>query len=221
MDSASLVSAYFQSAIYLASDGRRFVPEPWPRDVLDTSLITAQVFIGSGPAPSSPGDSFDVTVYSPRSFMLLGQRPGLGIGSKVDLGRYCFMQAWDQEAFEGEVRRICAAASPGLDWATVAMRVGRRLPWESDYRYDIQAVPGAARSNVEPGPQPVFPAEPRLQVTWRAGWWSDLDYQGCREELLGQVTDGCLGVFLVRWTVEERHHARPVSERMALTEALV
>jgi len=44
------------------------------------------------------------------------------------------------EAFEREVREVSVAASPGLDWATVAMRIGLKFPWEFDYRYNIRAI---------------------------------------------------------------------------------
>jgi hypothetical protein len=31
---------------------------------------------------------------------------------------------------------VCAAASGGPDWGTVASRIGRAIPWEYDYKYD-------------------------------------------------------------------------------------
>lgn len=136
------VTAHFHSGVYLASDGTRFVPGPWPDDVLTTAQIHAQVFIGTDPDPSTPADSFDVIVYSPSSFARLGYRPELQIGEEVDLGAgYCFMQSWDQAVFEEVVRRICTEASPGPNWESVALRIGQKIPWEYYYRYDIEATP--------------------------------------------------------------------------------
>ena len=67
------VTAYFQYGIYLAWNGRELVEAPLPSDVLATSCVRAQVFIGSEPDGSTGIDSFDVDVYSPESFALLAR----------------------------------------------------------------------------------------------------------------------------------------------------
>ncbi len=46
------------------------------------------------------------------------------------------MRTWSRPQFEAAVRRVLAAYSPGPDFASVAARIGRVIPWEYDYRYD-------------------------------------------------------------------------------------
>lgn len=46
------------------------------------------------------------------------------------------MKTWSATAFEAAVQRLVVASSPGPDWAKVAERIGRHLPWESDDKHD-------------------------------------------------------------------------------------
>ena len=104
---------------------------------------TAQVFIGE--VGDEAFDSFDVWVCTPSwvsealaerdwtdrfgrlASMPANVLPGAG---------FWFMPRWDAEAFRSALDVLCAEASPGPDWGTVAARIGRLLPWEYDYRYD-------------------------------------------------------------------------------------
>jgi hypothetical protein len=118
---------------------RRFAPHD-PRHF----GFHAQVFIGT--PEDDLADSFDVMVCSPTWFVDHVERdgawdtfeagppelpdavlPGAGIW---------FMRTWDPAQFEAALKAVCASASGGPDWGSVASRVGRLIPWEYDYRHD-------------------------------------------------------------------------------------
>jgi hypothetical protein len=52
-------------------------------------------------------------------------------------------------------------------------------------------------------------------------WWSSDEYESFRLEILGDFEDDPLGVYEVWWTANTRFPTRPVSERLALSEAIV
>lgn len=106
--------------------------------------LNAQVLIGTEEDDLS--DSFDLTVCTPS-----------WLAAQVDAGSWdCFrggslrampetvvagaalwfMRRWNPRDFKAAVQAVCDVASPGPDWGVVACRIGRRIPWESDFRFD-------------------------------------------------------------------------------------
>ena len=76
------------------------------------------------------------------------------------------MRRWEESEFEKALQAIVASASPGPDFGSVANRIGRLIPWEFAYRYDMEADehPGevippcdisAVRGHLSTGPPPV------------------------------------------------------------------
>ncbi len=119
----------------------------------------AQILIGE--VGDEAADSFDVFVCTPswaaHALAEGGWRERFGslesLPENVLPGSgFWFMPSWDQEAFRSAVYDICADASPGPDWGSVAARIGRLIPWEFDYRYD-------AHLNAHFGER--FPARPK------------------------------------------------------------
>lgn len=47
-----------------------------------------------------------------------------------------FMRRWSPEELLAVLANVCAEASGGPDWGTVASRIGRSIPWEFDYMHD-------------------------------------------------------------------------------------
>lgn len=122
--------------------------EPEPADGATSFAGTAQILIGE--VGEDPADSFDVIVCSadrlaaylePENWEEDDTLPGGNI--RAVTGTW-LMKVWSQSEFEGAVQRVVLAYSPGPNFATVAARIGRVLPWEYDYRYD-NAVNEAAR----------------------------------------------------------------------------
>lgn len=108
--------------------------------------FTVQVFIGTD--TEDLAGSFDLVVCSPSWFadqakestwiweMWVMSDP-LKSPETVVYGRhFWFMRRWDRASFEAALNAVCANASPGPDWGTVASRIGRVIPWEFNYRYD-------------------------------------------------------------------------------------
>jgi hypothetical protein len=106
--------------------------------------FNAQIFIGTD--EDDRFDSFDVVVCSPS---WLADEVSAGKWSRFQSGQLrvipesivvgagiWFMCRWDRAEFDEALRSICAAASPGPDWGSVASRIGRLIPWEFGYRYD-------------------------------------------------------------------------------------
>lgn len=101
---------------------------------------TAQILIGA--AGEESADSFDLTMCSPT--MLVehfhpdnwNDAPVLPGGDVVPITGVWLMRTCSRPQFEAAVRRVLAAYSPGPDFASVAARIGRVIPWEYDYRYD-------------------------------------------------------------------------------------
>lgn len=103
----------------------------------------AQVFIGE--PDDSSADSFDIVVCTPSWLAEHARGDSWGVfdvgleGFPADVlpgGGIWFMRAWNPTQFEAALREVCASASGGPDWGSVASRIGRLLPWEFDYRYD-------------------------------------------------------------------------------------
>ena len=108
--------------------------------------FNAQVFMGPERDDISNSDSFDVTVCTP-SWLAAKVKAGSwdrfrngslrAMPESVVAGAALwFMRRWNQRDFEAAVHPICDVASPGPDWGSVACRIGRRIPWEFDYRFD-------------------------------------------------------------------------------------
>ena len=102
-----------------------------------------QVLIGE--VGSDAADSFDVCVCTPSwaAEALAAGHWRDRFGSLTALpanvlpgAGFWFMPRWHPEGLQAAVQAICADASPGPDWGSVAARVGRYIPWEYDYRYD-------------------------------------------------------------------------------------
>jgi len=106
--------------------------------------FSAQVFIGDDADDLS--DSFDVTVCTPswlaaqvkagawdrfRSGSLRAMPESVAAGAAL-----WFMRRWNRQEFERAVEAVCEDANPAPDWGSVACRIGRRIPWEFDYKYD-------------------------------------------------------------------------------------
>ena len=124
--------------------------------------IDVHVYIGE---PGGRGsDSFDMVVCSPSWFAehaatdkdwpwLVGRQPWTK-SDRVLLGNgLWFMHRWSTQEFMAVLAAVCADASGGPDWDTVANRIGRSIPWEFDYQYDadvneghVKRRPGAPES---------------------------------------------------------------------------
>jgi hypothetical protein len=106
--------------------------------------FSAQVFIGD--EGDCLSDSFDVTVCT-ASWLADQVKAGdwdrfrngslrVMPESVIAGAALWLMRRWNRQEFETAVEAVCADASPGPDWGSVASRVGRRIPWEFDHRYD-------------------------------------------------------------------------------------
>lgn len=104
---------------------------------------TAQALIGE--VGGDAADSFDVYVCTPSwAARLLAEGDWTDrFGSLTSMPAnvlpgacFWFMPRWDAESFRSAVHLVCAEASPGPDWGSVAARIGRLIPWEYDYRHD-------------------------------------------------------------------------------------
>jgi hypothetical protein len=127
-------SYYDNSADLWAPSGSPLVDDP------EMFGLRAQVFIGE--LGDDRRDSFGVGVCSPAWFAALpptawtGQAAE-GVPDEVMFGSgWAFMRRWDQDMFERALTSVCANASPGPDWGSVATRISRDLMWDFDYLYD-------------------------------------------------------------------------------------
>jgi hypothetical protein len=113
--------------------------------------IEAHVYMGQ---PGGTGsDSFDMFVCSPSWFAdhaarddewALFRRGQRWTNSDVVLlgtGLW-FMRRWSAPELRAVLATVCADASGGSDWGTVASRIGRSIPWEFDYAYDAEVNEG-------------------------------------------------------------------------------
>ena len=124
---------------------RRDTIETYEPDDPTVFGFNAQIFIGS--IGEDFFDSFDICVCSPAWFAQMVEegnwdrfRNGIldAIPDSVATGSYLwFMRSWDREKFMGAVQVICDAYGPAKDWGTLASRIGRVIPWEYAYRYDV------------------------------------------------------------------------------------
>ena len=114
--------------------------EPEPPDGAHDFAGSVQVLIGSTDDESA--DSFDLVVCSPNRFAEhlarenwdeLDALPG---GNVLPITGVWLMRSWSRHEFEQAVQRVVPAYSPGPDFATVAARIGRVIPWEYDYKHD-------------------------------------------------------------------------------------
>lgn len=102
--------------------------------------VQAQIFISD--TMTDVSDSFDLLVCSTswlaaqRWNRLEDRRLTAMPGSVAAGASLWFMPRWDRAAFDEAVHAVCREASPGPDWATVASRIGRWIPWEFDYKHD-------------------------------------------------------------------------------------
>lgn len=105
--------------------------------------VTVQVLIGS--TDRDEADSFHGIVCSLSMFAERFDLTQWGSdfagdvlpgGEVLPVHGVWLMRAWSPAAFEAAVGRLVTASSPGPDWATVAERISRHLPWEYDYRRD-------------------------------------------------------------------------------------
>ena len=137
---ADMVTAELKDVVLWGRDGREDAEIDDPAHF----GVRAQLFIGE--RGDDLADSFDVVVCSAswlaqevaagRTDQFAGELIGDMDGSVLPGAGVWLMQRWDREAFERNVRLVCATLSPGPDWGSVASRISRLLPWEYDYRYD-------------------------------------------------------------------------------------
>jgi hypothetical protein len=60
----------------------------------------------------------------------------MGTARRIRFGnRFLFMKRWDYEAVRKAISDLCIYRD-AADWGALANRIGRRIPWELDYRYD-------------------------------------------------------------------------------------
>jgi hypothetical protein len=115
----------------------------YPAELTTHFGFRAQVLIGG--SDDDLADSFDIVVCSPSWF---AQQVSAGIWDTFQGAAYegvpdsvavgagvWFMRAWERASFDQCLQVLCAAASPGPDWGTVASRIGEYLPWEYAYRH--------------------------------------------------------------------------------------
>ena len=101
---------------------------------------TVQLLIGS--IGDERADSFDLIVCSPSRFAEhiapenWGRSRCLPGGNVLPITGVWLMKTWSRPESEAAVRRVIPAYSPGPDFATVAARIGRVIPWEYDYKHD-------------------------------------------------------------------------------------
>lgn len=117
--------------------------DEYPEELSAHFGFRAQVFIGE--VGDDLADSFDIVVCSPSWFAErvtegiwdLFQGPAYtAMPDAVAPGAGCwFMRRWERAPFEQALTVICAEASPGPDWGTVAARIGEQIPWEYAYRH--------------------------------------------------------------------------------------
>lgn len=96
-----------------------------------TDRDEADSFEGIVCSPSMFAERFDLTQWG--SVFAEDVLPG---GDVLPVHGVRLMRAWSPAAFEADVALRVVASSPAPDWGTVADRIGRRLPWEYDYRHD-------------------------------------------------------------------------------------
>ena len=108
--------------------------------------VHAQVLIGE--PDDTLVDSFDIVVCTPSWFAeqcTLADDWGMVNSPLWDFpaavlpgAGVWFVRRWDAAEFETALRVVCASASGGPDWGTVASRIGRLIPWEYDLRHDAR-----------------------------------------------------------------------------------
>lgn len=108
----------------------------------DDFHVGVQVLIGE--VGDDAADSFDLVVCSPSwlSKMYAAESwdedevlPG---GNVLPLTGIWLMKTWSETDLFAALDRLIPAYSPGPDFATVAARMGRVIPWEYDYKFDAQ-----------------------------------------------------------------------------------
>lgn len=107
----------------------------WTPDDPESFRLELQIFIGS--VGDDLSDAFDVTVCTPKWLHenwhsvpeefegLPNVRSGHG---------FVLMQRWSFDDLGSTIRKICDVEANR--WGDTANRIGRKLPWEYDYRYD-------------------------------------------------------------------------------------
>lgn len=135
------IRAEVKAILYLGPHAARDAASFEPADPAHFG-VPVQILIGE--TGNDLADSFDLIVCSPSWFAAeaangrwFTQGAPLGAPDAVALGSgLWFMRLWQRDDFEAAIHAVCAAASPGPDWGSVAARIGRRIPWEFDDRYD-------------------------------------------------------------------------------------
>jgi len=88
------------------------------------------------------GDSFDLVVCSPSKLTEIYAPDGWNVdevlpgGNVLPVTGLWLMRTWSEADLRGALDRLVTACSPGPDFAIVAARMGRVIPWEYDYRFD-------------------------------------------------------------------------------------
>lgn len=137
MDMARGVVAEIKSIHYDWWDGDRDTEPPAGAEHF---AGTVQVLIGE--VGIDRADAFDLLVCSPGRLAEYYQpdhwdaREALPGGNVLPVTGVWLMKAWDRLQFEEALQRLVRASGPGPDFATVAARIGRVVPWEYDYRHD-------------------------------------------------------------------------------------
>jgi Immunity protein 8 len=122
-------------------------------DLSDPSHFGLDVHVYIGAVGGKGSDSFDMFVCSPSWFaehaaidrdwsLFLHRSPWADPGSVLIGAGLWFMRRWSAPEMRALLATVCADASGGPDWGTVASRIGRSIPWEFDYMYDADVNEG-------------------------------------------------------------------------------
>jgi hypothetical protein len=102
--------------------------------------VGVQVLIGE--VGNDAADSFDLTVCSPSTLAEIYAPEGwdaeevLPGANVLPVTGLWLMKTWSEDDLRRALDRLIPAYSPGPDFATIAARMGRVIPWEYDYRFD-------------------------------------------------------------------------------------
>lgn len=121
--------------------------------LLDPSHFGIDVHAYIGEPGGKGSDSFDMIVCSPSWFadhaaidadwsFLVRRTPWTDPDTVLIGAGLWFMRRWSAQEMRAVLARVCADASGGPDWDTVASRIGRSIPWEFDYQYDTDVNEG-------------------------------------------------------------------------------